>query len=210
MYLLLLALKPTSGQDRVRVWDMRGVILMRRTWSLALGLFALGLVVGNVGFVFTAYAGGPPQPYYADYVMGKVDIPDGIGSEGLRVSACISGCHVYQTEDASIEENGDYKLSLHPADRRLAGRTAIIYLSNDYGSVRANDTVSFSGGFKTHQVDLTFEKGLPVSPDLPELPLVGDAVIPQLPLFAIVFGIASIILGIIIGKAKNIKILLNV
>ena len=175
---------------------------MRRIWSLALGLFAFGLLVGNSGFVYTAYAGGPPQPYYADYVMGQVDIPDASFSEGLKVAACISGCHVYQTESVSIDEDGNYKLALHPPDRRLAGRTAIIYLLNDYGRVRANETVDFSGGFKTHKLDLTFAESLPVPPDLPALPMVGAPLIPLLPKYVIAFGISAIAVSFIISKRR--------
>ena len=178
---------------------------MGRTRKLIVGLFVLSMFTGHVLLSDVSYAGGPPQPYYADYVMGKIDLGDTVVAEDLRVAACISGCQVYETDHVSIDENGDYKLALHPEDRRLAGRTAIIYLLNDYGRVRANETVAFSGGFKTHQLDLTFEKALPVPPDLPDLPAVGDEVIPLLPGYAIVFGISAIMLGIILGKEKGLN-----
>ena len=178
---------------------------MGRTRKLIVGLFALSMFAGHLLLSDVSYAGGPPQPYYADYVMGTIDLGDSVVTEDLRIAACISGCQVYETNHVTIGEDGEYKLALHPEDRRLAGRIAIIYLLNDYGRVRANETVAFSGGFKTHQLNLTFEKSLPVPPDLPDLPAVGDEVIPLLPGYAIVFGVSAIMLGIISGKPKRLN-----
>ena len=175
---------------------------MGRTRKLIVGLFVLSMLAGHVLLGDVSYAGGPPQPYYADYVMGEIVLADGVAVDNLKVAACIAGCQVYETDYAPIGEDGRYKLALHPEDRRLAGRTAIIYLLNDHGKVRANETVVFSGGFKTHQVDLTFNEFLPVSPDLPDLPAVGDELIPILPKYAVVFGIGSIILGLILSNRK--------
>ena len=175
---------------------------MSRTWIVGIGLFALSVLICNVLSNNVSYAGGPPQPYYADYVMGLIDLGDQGVAEHLRVAACISGCPVYETDHVAIGENGDYKLALHPEDRRLSGRVAIIYLLNDYGRVRANQTVVFSGGFKTHKVDLTFNESLPVPPDLPRLPVVGDEVIPLLPKYVKGFGISAIIVSGILSKRR--------
>ncbi len=175
---------------------MRGIVV---------GLFVVTVLLGSVLVNEVVYAGGPPQPYYADYVMGQVDLGDRIVAGDVRVSACISGCHVYETDHVSIGENGEYKLALHPEDRRLAGRVAIIYLSNDYGRVRANETVTFSGGFKAHKVDLTFNDSLPIPPDLPDLPAVGDELVPLLPKYAIVLGISVIVVSFIVSKRKSTR-----
>ncbi len=175
---------------------------MRRTWIVAIGMFALTVLIANVLWSNISYAGGPPQPYYADYVMGQIDLGDQVVADGLRVAACISGCPVYETDHVSVGENGEYKLALHPEDRRLAGRVAIIYLLNDYGRVRANETVAFSGGFKTHQLDLTFNESLPIPPELPDLPVVGDEIVPLLPKYAIVFGISAIIVSFAIISGR--------
>ncbi len=175
---------------------------MSRSLTVGAGFLVLSMLVGNVLVNNIAHAGGPPQPYYADYVIGQIDLKDRIVSDDLRVIACISGCHVYETDGASIGENGDYKLALHPEDRRLSGRLAIIYLANDYGRVRANETVAFSGGFKTHKIDLTFNESLPIPPDLPSLPAVGDEIVPLLPKYVIVFGISAIILGVVLSKRR--------
>ncbi len=165
-------------------------------------LFVVVVFAGGVPVWEVLDAGGPPQPYYADYVIGQIDLGEQVVVQDLRVSACISGCNVYETDKVGIGENGEYKLALHPEDRRLAGRSAIIYLSNDYGRLRANETVVFSGGFKTHKVDLTFNEILPVPPDLPSLPSVGDEFIPLLPKYATIFGISAIILSVILSKRR--------
>ena len=65
--------------------------------------------------------------------------------------------------------------------------------------------MAFSGGFETHQLNLTFEAPLPVAPDAPDYPAVGDEVIPLLPRYAIVFGIIAIMLGIVMGKGKGLN-----
>tara|TARA_B100000029_G_scaffold109047_2_gene100536 strand:- start:283 stop:831 length:549 start_codon:yes stop_codon:yes gene_type:complete len=175
---------------------------MQRTWNVAVWLVVFSMFVGNVLASEVLYAGGPPQPYYADYVMGQIVVPDGVTNDNLRIAACISGCQVYETDHAPIDEDGRYKLALHPEDRRLAGRTAIVYLLNDYGKVRANETVVFSGGFKTHQLDLTFNEALPVPPDLPVLPMVGDEIIPLLPKYAIVLGISAILVSLVLSRRR--------
>ncbi len=175
---------------------MRGIKLF------AIGLFAAGMFLGNVLPVNIAYGGGPPQPYYADYVMGNIELPGNTSRDELRVVACISGCNVYETEAAPITEDGSYKLALHPEDRRLAGRLAIIYLLNDHGRIKANEVVSFSGGFETHQLDLTFDVALPVAPDAADLPVVGDELIPLLPKYAIAFGISAILVGFILSNCR--------
>ncbi len=175
---------------------------MSRSWKVVVGLFVVSMLIGHVGLDNVSHAGGPPQPYYADYIIGQIDLGDQVMSEGLRVVACISGCPVYETDQMAVSEDGDYKLALHPEDRRLAGRVAIIYLLNDYGRVRANETVTFSGGFKTHKVDLSFDESLPVPPDLPDLPAVGDDVVPILPKYAIIFGIGAIVGGFMLSKRR--------
>lgn len=175
---------------------------MKEIWKVTVGLFVVAVLMGSVLVEDVIYAGGPPQPYYADYVMGEVVVSDHVVSDNLRVVACISGCHVYETAHAAIDGEGRYKLALHPEDRRLAGRTAIIYLLNDHGKVRANETVVFAGGFKTHQLDLTFNEALPVPPDLPDLPSVGDELIPLLPKYAIVFGICAIMVSFALSRRR--------
>lgn len=177
---------------------------MRGVKVFAIWLFVSGIFLGNVLSVNIVHSGGPPQPYYADYVVGQIELPDGVSTDELRVVACISGCNVYQTEVATIDELGRYRLALHPEDRRLSGRSAIVYLLNDHGRIKANETVAFSGGFETHRLNLTFDVSLPVAPDAPDYPAVGDEVIPLLPGYAIVFGIVAIMLGIVLGKRRRL------
>ena len=108
---------------------------MRGVKVVAIWLFVSGMFLGNVLSVNIVLGGGPPQPYYADYVVGQIELPDGVSTDELRVVACISGCNVYQTEVATIDELGRYRLALHPEDRRLSGRSAIIYLLYDHGRI---------------------------------------------------------------------------
>jgi len=175
---------------------------MKWTWNIGVWLFVACIALGNGLAGGVLYAGGPPQPYYADYVIGRIVIADEVSTDNLSVVACIAGCHVYESEGASIDEDGSYRLALHPEDRRLSGRAAIVYLLNDYGKIRANETVVFSGGFKTHQLNLTFNESLPVPPDLPDLPAVGDELVPLVPKYAMVFGISVIIVSVLVGKRR--------
>ena len=156
---------------------------------------------GVVSF-FTASevaAGGPPQPYYADYVSGHVILSDGSSAEGLTVLACLAGCNVYQTEPAVINEDGNYKLELYPPDRKFAGRSATFYIQNEYGRIRAMERVEFGGGFKSHVLDLYFEGQLPVATENPSLPLVGDPTVPLIAKGIVLFGLLALATGSVLG-----------
>ena len=156
---------------------------------------------GVVGF-FSATevaAGGPPQPYYADYVSGHVILSDGSSAAGLTVVACLEGCNVYQTEPAAVNENGNYKLELYPPDRRFTGRSATFYIQNEHGRIRAMERVEFGGGFKSHVLDLYFEGHLPVATESPSLPLVGDPMVPLLAKGVVLFGLLALAIGSALG-----------
>ncbi len=40
---------------------------MKEIWKVAVGLFGLVLLIGSLLVEDVLYAGGPQQPYYADY-----------------------------------------------------------------------------------------------------------------------------------------------
>ena len=158
----------------------------------------VGLVTcGVVGFLTATEvgAGGPPQPYYADYVSGHVVMSDGSSAKGLTVVACLEGCNVYESEPAEINENGNYKLELYPTDRRLTGRSASFYIQNEYGRLRAMERVEFGGGFKSHVLDLYFVGRLPTSLESPTLPSVGDQMVPLIARNVVLFGWVTLAAG---------------
>ena len=166
---------------------------------------------GVVGF-FTATplsAGGPPQPYYADYVSGHVVLSDGSSAAGLTLLACLEGCNVYQTEPVEINEDGNYKLELYPSDRRFIGRSATFYIQNEYGRIRAMEQVGFGGGFKSHVLDLYFEGQLPTSVEDPRLPSVGDPMVPLIGKGVVFFGTLALAIGsvLIIWQMKPKRVM---
>ncbi|MEC9308232.1 MAG: hypothetical protein VX966_01825 [Chloroflexota bacterium] len=158
----------------------------------------VGFGVGGVFTVAPVTAGGPPQPYYADYVSGHVVLSDGSSAAGLILVACLEGCHVYQTEPVEIDEDGNYKLELYPDDRRFIGRSASFYIQNEYGRIRAMERVGFGGGFKSHVVDLSFEGQLPVATGNPSLPLVGDPMVPLIAKGVVGFGGLTLAIGVLL------------
>jgi len=171
-----------------------------------LKVFVIWVAVGVVGtFTVTDVgAGGPPQPYYADYVSGHVTFSDGRSPADLELVACLEGCNVYQSEPAIINESGNYKLELYPPDKAFTGRWATFYIKNEYGRIRAMETVAFGGGFKSHVMDLYFEGVLPTSLESPSLPLVGDPLVPVLAKGVILFGLGSLSIGALLLWVRSV------
>ncbi len=50
-------------------------------------LFVVVVFAGGVPVWEVLDAGGPPQPYYADYVIGQIDLGEQVVVQDLRVSA---------------------------------------------------------------------------------------------------------------------------
>ncbi|GIS83119.1 MAG: hypothetical protein CM1200mP15_17510 [Dehalococcoidia bacterium] len=94
-------------------------------------LFVVVVFAGGVPVWEVLDAGGPPQPYYADYVIGQIDLGEQVVVRIYEFPRAYQGVSIRNGKGFGIGENGEYKLALHPEDRRLAGRSAIIYLSND-------------------------------------------------------------------------------
>ena len=71
------------------------------------------------------------------------------------------------------------------------GQTSF-YLVNHYGRVKSGETTYVEGGFNSAELDLHVEGPLPSPPVAPDLPRVGDPIIPQLP--KIVLGAGGLLL----------------
>lgn len=171
---------------------------MRRSidFVTVLALLLLGSLV-TIGAA-PSQGGVPPQPYNADYFSGRVYLGSDLAPPGTRILACVDVCSVFETEIANLAPDGTYKLlAIHPEDQSLRGRPISFYLLNQYGRIQAVETTYFEGGFNAVDLDLHFEGPLPSPPVAPDLPLVGDPIVPQLPKAALGTGLTLLLAGVV-------------
>ena len=165
------------------------------TAVLALLLFVSLATIGAVPL----QSGVPPQPYNADYFSGRVYLGPDLAPPGVLMLACVDTCEVFETETINLNSDGTYNLlAIHPKDQSLRGRPISFYLLNQYGRIRAAEITYFEGGFNALNLDLHFEGPLPSPPVAPDLPLVGDPMIPRLPKVALGMGILLLVAGLLL------------
>jgi hypothetical protein len=70
------------------------------------------------------------------------------------------------------------------------------YPVNQYGRIKAVEATYFEGDFNSTELDLHFEGPLPSPPVTPDLPRVGDPMIPQLPKIALGAGGLLLVTGL--------------
>ena len=144
-------------------------------------------------------SGVPPQPYNADLFSGRVYLGPDLAPPGTRMLACVDDCGVFETEAVTLDPDGSYKLlAIHPEDRSLRGRPISFYLLNQHGRIKAAEITYFEGGFNAVNLDLHFEGPLPSPPVAPDLPVVGDPMVPQLPKVALGMGILLLVAGLLL------------
>ena len=162
-----------------------------------LGLLLLGsLATMGAG---PLQGGVPPQPYNADYFSGTVYLGLDQALPGTQLLACVDTCGVFETEMVGLNPDGTYNLlGIHPKDQSLRGRQISFYLVNQYGRIKAAETTYFEGGFNAANLDLHFEGPLPSPPVAPNLPRVGDPIVPQLPMVALGTGALLLLAGLLL------------
>ena len=71
-----------------------------------------------------------------------------------------------------------------------------LLLGKPYGRIKAVETTYVERGFNAAGLDLHFEGSLPLPPVAPDLPGVGDPIIPQLPKIALGAGGLLLVSGL--------------
>jgi hypothetical protein len=170
------------------------IVVRRRIYFLAV------LAICSLAMIGAAplQGGVPPQPYNADYFSGTVYLGPDPAPPGTRMLACVDTCAVFETDIVNLDPDGTYELlAIHPEDRSLRGRPISFYLLNQYGRIKAAEITYFEGGFNAVDLDLHFEGPLPSPPVAPDLPPVGDPLLPQLPRAALGLGSLLLLAGLL-------------
>jgi len=159
------------------------------------------LVAGSLAMIGAVprQGGVPPQPYNADYFSGRVYLGSELAPAGTQMLACVDTCEVFETETVNLNADGTYNLlAIHPQDQSLRGRPISFYLMNQHGRIKATEIAYFEGGFNAVDLDLSFEGPLPLPPVAPELPPVGDPIVPHIPMAALGLGLLSLVAGLVL------------
>ena len=92
--------------------------------------------------------GLPPQPFFPDTVSGSVILQGKPAPAGAKLVACIGDCGaVFESAPMLLSHDGSFSgLKVDPEDQRLVGHQIGFYLINEFGRIRASETVVFQGG----------------------------------------------------------------
>ena len=134
-----------------KTW-LRGFILILSSCVAAIGMGAM-----------PKQESVPPQPFYADFYSGRVDVTDEWPEIGVKLYACVLDCSRFRTEMADVDvKSGWYEgLKINPSDKKLLYQEVTFYLDNGLGSVKAPETSVMEGAFIRKIVDLTFDGPAP-------------------------------------------------
>ena len=148
--------------------------------------------------------GLPPQPFFPDTVSGLVTLQGKPAPASTTLVACIDDCiTVFESAPSQLSQDGSFSgLMVDPEDQRLVGHQIGFYLVNEFGRIRASETVTFQGAAEMHSVDLTFSQAMPVATPTPTLtptaalPSPGDPVVTVIPRIALIAGTAALLAGV--------------
>lgn len=158
----------------------------RKSWGGA----AIAMVVLCLG-LGPAQSEVPPQAFFADYFSGVVVLDDPSSMGGIRLVACIRDCRTFESQGIELAADGMFALlEVNPTDRFLRGDQILFYLVNAHGRIRAVETAVFEGKYAITELRLTFDSSIPRPMRPPELPAVGDRIIPMLPGYVMGIGLA--------------------
>jgi len=131
----------------------------------------------------------PPQPFYADYFSGLVQLQGSPAPAGIQLVACVADCQTFQSKPVLLTGGGAFHLlEINPPNRFLRGDPISFYLVNAHGRIQAAESVLFEGEYAISKLNLSFDQPLPTPRPLPKLPQVGDPVLPILPRAALALG----------------------
>lgn len=190
------------------------------------GLGRVFTALGVLVFVLTTLGMGPPQaerppqPFFQDFFSGSV-LLDGIPPpKGTILVACIDSCRDgFESEPYALDANGSFgQLEVKPNREDLVGHLITFYLVNDFGRIKAVETRPYIGVFDFYRQDLTFvgQMPAPAPTAIPEpkpmptpiaaLPVAGDPIMAQLPMYVLMSGTAIVLIGVIMMKAARRRV----
>ena len=174
---------------------------MRRT-PLALTLL-LATVAATLFTVGATLAQGVPLPLV---YSGDVTVQGEAARGGLSLVACVDGCESYDSGPIKMRVDGSYKgLVVGPPNDTFLRKQITFWIVTDFGRIQATETPAYNiprdpSGL-TPRLDLTFTDPLPLPPPAtptptplptPVLPIPGDPAVTQIPVLAVVLGIAAL------------------
>lgn len=177
------------------MWRMAGLL------TACLCMVVAALITVGAG---PKQGGLPPQPFFPDTVSGRVILQGKPAPENTRLVACIDDCStVFESSPVLLSQDGSFSgLSVNQEDQRLVGHQIDFYLVNEFGRIRASETVTFQGAVEMHTLDLTFSQAMPVPTPTPTLtttaalPSPGDPVVAMVPKVALMAGAVAVVLGV--------------
>tara|TARA_B100000315_G_scaffold87024_1_gene79823 strand:- start:90 stop:674 length:585 start_codon:yes stop_codon:yes gene_type:complete len=181
----------------------------RQTGFLATLSVLLLSVSATLGAV-PAQGERPPQPFFEDFLSGRVSLQGSPAPAGEQLIACINDCATgFASQPVKVGPEGSYiGLEVNPSDEGLIGQAVTFYLVNDFGRIKAVETWTFVGIFNFYTVDLTFTDPLPVPTPTPtvspaptvtptaSLPVPGDPAVTAIPRLALIIGAIAVVSGL--------------
>lgn len=151
----------------------------------------------------------PPQPFFQDFFSGTVSHQGVPAAAGTQLIACVDDCITgFESQPIQLEFGGKYTfLEVNPSNEGLIGRTVSFYLVNEFGRIKATETLSFVGVFDFYTQDLTFTDPLPAPAPTPTatpaptltptavLPVPGDPRVTAIPRMTLIAGAAAVAVG---------------
>ena len=131
------------------MWKKTGILAI---WS---SLMLAALVTLGAG---PRQGGLPSQPFFPDTVSGRVTLQGKPAPANTTLVACIDDCiTVFESASFSLYQDGSFRgLKVDALDQRLVGHQVGFYLVNEFGWIRASETVMFLGAAEMHTADLAF------------------------------------------------------
>ena len=177
---------------------------VRRKIAFLAAVSALALIMAGAMGAGPRQDGGPPQPFFYDLFSGRVTVQGAPAPTGTTLVACVDDCRtVFESPPVNLGEGGAYgELKVGPEDRSLVGHTISFFLVNQFGRIRAAETVDFKGVVEMYSLDLTFADPIPVPTPTPtvtptaSLPVPGDPNLTKVPKLALFVGGAAVAGGI--------------
>ena len=178
-------------------------------WRKIPFLIVMAVLVLSTLAAVSAQGERPPQPLFEDFYSGRVSLQGSPAPAGSQLIACIIDCATgFESQPVLLGPAGRYDgLELNPSDETLIERTISFYLVNQYGRIKAVETINFVGVFDFYTLDLTFNQPLPVPAPTPtvtpiptvtptaSLPIPGDPSLTAIPRLALIIGAVTVVGG---------------
>ena len=191
-----------------------------------LSSLVIAAILGVALFATLGAAPGQGIPPTPEFFGGQVTIQGASAPPGLEIVACINSCAggdgTFQSSPVATRADGTYRvLIVGPLDRDLLRDPITFHIVTASGSIQAEETVDFNGGFTNNVLDLTFNDQVPgpeatpvptATPPAPTptppafLPVTGDPVASGIPKLALVIGAAGALAGVFLLLALRRRV----